>query len=418
MLPLFAACALVGCGDSKNAEEGRAQLTQRVAQQLEAAQAKADAYEFDAAKAILRDLPEEVDKSPFANVATCDKLTADIDAIRRAVFDEEAECRRKTRAGWKLIDGHLVSPADQERALAEKKRREEQAAKRKEEERRMAHARAKAEAEAREKESRRRRAVEEAEKELARQAAEKAAAQRMVADTVRNLPSLQTALDDYRYIADRTHWLLWYISLELVSLGGDPPEHGPWDYQMLPKDLTKYVESVTPSASPILVAYRDEILDIMQTLRYRAYVSSPDERKCGQVPIRFANHGGKPVLLIGSVLADTSFNNVNQAMNTPKKRAAAFMQREVLPVLLSGQIPERLKSAQLGYFGIMFVYGNSNFVRDNDTPTPESLCIVLSMRDYVAFADRELSQESLVKNSQIFLASAGSKFIKVELSLE
>jgi hypothetical protein len=407
-----------GYSSSHQKMEERDRLTRLIHEQVGIAADKAEQYDFGSAKDLLLAAATEVVESPYADTYLIDDLNRKLDAARYDLERREADHRDKIRAGWTVIDGRLVSPADQQRALAEKKRREEQEAKRKAEERRMAQARAKAEAEARAKEERRRRAAEEAEREGARQAAEEEAAKRMVAEAVRNLPSLQAVLDDRKYISDRVHWLMWYLSLKIVSLGGDKPEHDPSEYQMLREDLTRYVQSVSPSDSPLLVAYRDEILDIMQTLAYPAYVSSPDERKAGQVPIRFSNHTGKPVLLLGSVLSDTNFNNVNPSVNTPKKRAASFMQREVLPVLLSSLIPERLKSAQLGYFGITFVYGNSNLVRDKDTPTPESLCIVLSMRDYVAFVNRELSQESLVKNSLVFLASEGAKFIKVELNLE
>jgi hypothetical protein len=168
------ACAPTGCEDSKKREEGRALLAQQVAEQLQAAKAKAVAYDFDGANAILRDLAEDVNKSPFADVATYDKLIADIDAARRRDSEQESEYRKKLRGGWKIIDARLASPAEQERRLADKKRREE------EEEQRMAEARARAdearlaaaakaqrEAEAREEE--RRRAELQTQKERARQ---------------------------------------------------------------------------------------------------------------------------------------------------------------------------------------------------------------------------------------------------------
>ena len=124
LVPVLAVCTLGGCGDNKK-KEGRAQLVQTIAEQLQAAKAKADAYDFDGARAILGGLAEEVNKSPFADVATYDKLTAEIEAIRRTVSDQEAEYRKKMRAGWKVIAGKLVSPDDQARAIAEQKRQEE-----------------------------------------------------------------------------------------------------------------------------------------------------------------------------------------------------------------------------------------------------------------------------------------------------
>ena len=138
-VPVAVACALSGCGDSKTREEGRAQLTQRTAEQLEAAAAKASGFDFDGANAILGALRNEVSESPFADVATYDKLTADIDAAYGNVSEQESEYRRKLRAGWKLTEGKLVSPEDQARALAEQKRKEEaERARRKAERERLA----------------------------------------------------------------------------------------------------------------------------------------------------------------------------------------------------------------------------------------------------------------------------------------
>jgi hypothetical protein len=68
--------------------------------------------------------------------------------------------------------------------------------------------------------------------------------------------------------------------------------------------------------------------------------------------------------------------------------------------------------------GLIFVYGNSNFVRDRDMPDAESLCLVLSTRDFATFINREQSQEALVRNSAVFLASEGPQFVRVELTLE
>jgi len=398
--------------------EGRDRLTRLIDEQVRMAVDEAEHYEFGSAKKLLRAAATKVSESPYANAYLIGDLNGKLDAARYDFEQLEATHRDKIRAGWMVIDGRLVSPADQHRALAEKKRRDEEEAERHAEEQRLAEARAKAEAEARDREKREQQAAEQAEKDRARQAAEKQAAERMVAATVGKLPSLQTALDDRKYMSDRANWLMWYLTMKLVSMGADRSNQDSTDYRMLREDVTKLVLSVAPSTSPLLVAYRSEILDIMKTLDYPVYVASPDLQGVGRLPIRFANHKGKLVLLMGSVLADTTYNRANSAMNTAKKRAASFMQREVLPVLSSSRIPERLKSAQLGYFGIMFVYGNSNFVTDENTATPESLCIVLSMPDYVAFVNRELSQERLVRNSMVFLASESPNFVLVELNLE
>ncbi|MFH0982157.1 MAG: hypothetical protein V2A79_11520 [Planctomycetota bacterium] len=143
-----------------------------------------------------------------------------------------------------------------------------------------------------------------------------------------------------------------------------------------------------------------------------------DDAARRQMPVCFTLNNDRPALLIGSVASDTIFNDINQSLNTPKKRAAAFMQGEILPVLMKSRLSDRLRSAKLEYFGVVFVYGHKNFVREHASAFPESLCLVMSTRDYVAFVDKELSQEALLKNSSVFLAAEGPSFIRVELVLE
>lgn len=166
--PLLVACAVAGCGGDKDAEKGRAQLLERVAAQLEAANARANAYDFDAAKVILRDLSEQVAESPFADTTTYDKLTAELQAVRCTVFDRESDYQAKIRAGWKLVDAKLVSPEERARSLAEKKRLEaaERAEWEAKEARRAADAKALRDAPASE-EARRNAAREEAERQRA-----------------------------------------------------------------------------------------------------------------------------------------------------------------------------------------------------------------------------------------------------------
>ncbi len=437
-LPLLAVCALVGCGNDKKTEEGRAQLKQRVADQLQAAKAKADAYDFDAANAILRGLPEEVDKSPFADVATYDKVKADIEAVRGAVSSQEDDYRQKTKAGWKITGGKLVSPDDQARAIAEEKRQEEaQRAKRGAEDARLA-AEAKARQEAETREEERRRAELQAQEEQARQAREREEAQRKLVEAIKALPALQTALDDQQYVSARGQWMNWSLDMRLISLG-EKPKKDPNECLIGKAEVLRRVRAADARSSsvplsypdivsdglylgdvrssPVLLSYRDEILDIVESLDWAVYIINPEARKADDMPIRFAAHQNQPALLLGIVFSDTTFNNVNQAVNTPKKRAAAFAQKEVLPRLLKSRLTDRLRAAQFAYVGLIFVYGNENLVKETDFAMSESLCLVISTRDLVAFVNRELSQEALVKNAAVFLASGGPRFVRVELTV-
>ena len=379
-LPLVAACALVGCGDNKTTEEGRAQLKQRVGDQLQAAKAKADAYDFDAANAILRGLPDEVDKSPFADVATYDKLKADIEAVRGAVSSQEDDCRTKTKAGWRIAAGKLVSPDDQARALAEQKRQEEA--------------------------------------ERARREAEQARLTRERGEAIKTLPAVQTALEDERYLIAEVQWVYWYLFTTAKS-HGMKLETDPNMYLIEKSEVMRRIRAADARSSPVLLSYRDEILDFVENVDWATYTADAKRlSKADDVPIRFATHQNQPVLLLGALFSDTLFNNANRATNTPKKRAAAFAQKEVLPRLLKSRLTDRFKAARFGYIGLIFVYGNANAARDDDSLRSESLCLVVSTRDFAAFVNRELSQEAFVRNSAVFLASEGPGFVRVELTLE
>ena len=224
-------------------------------------------------------------------------------------------------------------------------------------------------------------------------------------------------MDDQRYGDARGWWIFWYLAMENISLGGKP-EKDPNDCLIGKAEVIRRIQAADARSSPVLLSYRDEILDFVENVDWAAYIIDPEALKAGDIPIRFATHQNQAVLLLGTVFSDTVFNNANQAMNTPKKRAAAFAQREVLPTLLKSRLTDRLRAAEFGYVGLIFAYGNRNFVTDEHWAMPESLCLVMSTRDFTAFVNRELSQEALVKNSPVFLASEGPKFVRVELTLE
>ncbi len=141
----LAACAVTGCEDSQR-EQGREELIQEVNEQIATAKKSAAGFDFDTADESTRQLLATVDESPYADVTTYNRLTADIEDARRELARLKADHREKLRAGWKVIDGRLVSPEEQ-RARAEKER---EAQRRRAEEARIIEAQRKAEEKARE----------------------------------------------------------------------------------------------------------------------------------------------------------------------------------------------------------------------------------------------------------------------------
>jgi chromosome segregation ATPase len=148
-----------------------------------------------------------------------------------------------------VIGTSLVSPADQASALAEQKRQEEAERARREAEqvRLAAAARARQEAEAREQE--RQRAALQAQEEQARQAREREEAQRKLAETIKALPALQTALDDQQYRSARAQWILWSLGVKLKALGGKP-EKDPDEYLVAKAEVIRRVRAADARSSP------------------------------------------------------------------------------------------------------------------------------------------------------------------------
>ncbi len=409
-------CACGGCTDNQKEAE-REQLRQYMTQQLEAVTRLANEFDFDAAYSLLVDLRDELDNSPAADVATYGEFKSKLDTATLLIREQRSSYRVKVREGWAVIGGKLVSPADQARAIEEQRRREQaERARLVAEERRRQEAEARQQAaEARQRE--RERAVARRQKEQARLERDRREAKLRLADALENLPALHVGLDDDHYRYARAQWIISFLRTSIRDIGssdsGDPNEG------LISRDeLARRLHVSDKRQSPILLSYLDEVMDIVANMGWTMYVVSPDALSAGDLPIRFAEYQDKPALLLGPIFSATMYNHVNQAMNTAKKRAAAFVQQEVLPVLLRTQLTDKLKAARLGAVGVVFVYGHSNFVRDHSDVGAELLCIVMSTTDLIQFVHREITQEALLRNSAVFIASEGPQFVRVELRLE
>lgn len=110
---------LSGCSN-KEREEGRKQLIEQAAEQIQAAEQKTKQYDFHAAKKLLHELREEVQGSPYADVETNDALIEEIDEEYAAIANKESDFDRKKRRGWSIVDGKFVSRSEKKTILAEK----------------------------------------------------------------------------------------------------------------------------------------------------------------------------------------------------------------------------------------------------------------------------------------------------------
>lgn len=394
------------------AKSERLRLTTTFEEAVASARSSAGAFAFQAGTAALTDAENTVRASVQVHDYERQRLLEQLRVVRNEINGLENGFRQKLDSGWTLIGESLVSPEDQQKALAEERRRQEEAR-----ERALAEARAQDEAAARDH-------ARSEERELAeRQRRESEQSRARLGEAIRNLPPLHTLLDEKVYSNQQVAWQIWVVTMKTISLGGKPSED-PERFQVDRSTVIDRVRSADTTMSPLLLAYRDEMLDIVEWLNWPTYVVDHQSASANYVPITFARIQDKLVMIVGTIASETVFNSVNVAMNTPKKRAAAFVQRTVLPNLVKRPITERLRTAKLGYLGLVFVYGNRNFVQDGVLAS-ESLCLVMSAQDFATFAQRKLSQEALLRNSSVFLAVGDPfksvdeyKFIKVELTLE
>jgi hypothetical protein len=259
--------------------------------------------------------------------------------------------------------------------------------------------------------------------ETLRQIEAKENAQKMIDGIISNLPSLQSSLQaDIR--TNMLSWVGWQLGLSLRKEG---EEKDPTKNTLSITDVIKRIHAVDANTSPLLVAYQDEILNIIECVGWSNYGNS-DKSNSKYIPLHFAVHQNQLVIILGTIFSETVFNNINSSIITPKKRAAFFIQSDVLPTLLKTRLPEKLKEDRFGYLGILFIYGNKNFIEKELFSSPEVLGIVMSTRDLVDFINRDLSQEAFLKKSSVFIASPDRQsvyiasetpqLIKVEITLE
>lgn len=233
-------------------------------------------------------------------------------------------------------------------------------------------------------------------------------------DESKILPTLYSVLDDDRfYFTDVIMWHLWSLYLEHPEVAKKKPD----EFLIKKDNVIEMLNRINSSDYPLLFSYKKEIVNLIQGLDFD-FLNRNDVNDKEKIPIRFASLESKPVIIIGNICSDVIFNNVNTLLNTPKKRASAFIQKKVLPDLLNAAIISSLYNTDFKYIGLVYIYGNRNFVNEEIYSSAESLCIVIPLKDYSSFAKRELSQEEFLKKCLVFLKSEGANFIKVELVLD
>lgn len=389
-LTMVSAIGYYGYKSSSNKLRIAKQVEEDIELLLSRADNSAQLYAFSEAFELLTKAEQELADSPLDPFASS-ILKDDIDTTRNAVIRKDKEYNSYLQSGYILVGGRLVSPDEQEAAIAEQKRKEEAE---------------RAEQQRIEEETRARQLAEDQDR---REAEDRERARREFDEAIKNLPPLMEKLTFSRFHA--TTWNLVYLSHEL--------DKSTDEFLLNSADVLSRIRKLRyQDNSPIVINYRDEIIELMESVatRWNSYIIT-DKKSTTAIPLGFAVHKNEPVVIVGTVYSATLYNNVNQLMNTPKKRAAAFLQSDVLPELLAITLPRNLEKTSIRYIALVFSYGNSNFVSDKSDCSAEVLCIVVSLKDLSAFGAREISQEALVRNSMILLSSE-SGFVRVELELQ
>ncbi len=209
-------------------KDARERLTRRVDEQVGSAVAKGEVYDFRGAEDVLRAVATEVEESPYAEFGQIYDLNQKIDAARYDLERREIDHRHKLRTGWVVKAGRLISPAEQQRVLAEKKRLATEEAKRLETERQ----RVLAEKKQREAEEAKRKEEERRLEEIRRKAAEEARAREVQEREAEKLNAEYehwlrlNGLESYltRQIGDLELAVGWKFSTVYVSTNGDSNE--------------------------------------------------------------------------------------------------------------------------------------------------------------------------------------------------
>jgi len=112
---------LVGCGRKAEPQQDIISLVDGA---VTRSQGLADTFQFSDAFAALKAVEDQVEKS--ANVPTYELAKPRLDSAQASVRRAETEYRNRLAQGWKLADGKLLSPLEQERLRREEAERVEQ----------------------------------------------------------------------------------------------------------------------------------------------------------------------------------------------------------------------------------------------------------------------------------------------------
>lgn len=378
--------------------------------QIAEARRQAKSFSFDKIGAILSAAESEVVRSSPLNPHNKEMLLDRLSSARGELTFAEREYARKTKEGYGVVDGQLVSPDKLAQAIAEKQRQEEA-------EQAMREAQAQARAEAEEKGQAIREAEEQAAEERRRRQQEKDESQHELKEALRALPPVQDVLDGFEYSMQRTKMTSALLSRRLADI--DPGK--PFDlreFTIAKDDLMRFLREPDTGKTALVAVFRDDIMDYLVKLDFNAFLRGGNATTPDGMPIQLASFDGRPALLLGTVYTDAIFDSSALGTTTAENRAAAFIRRTALPALIRSHTRESMKSPGLDFLGIVFGYASRNHSKENDVPEAEILCLVMPTKDLAALGRQNLSPEDLVKKSAVFLAVKGEKFTRVEILLD
>jgi hypothetical protein len=78
-----------------------------------------------------------------------------------------------------------------------------------------------------------------------------------------------------------------------------------------------------------------------------------------------------------------------------------------------------LGGTKFGYYGVYIAYGSKTFGSDDSDMKPESVGVIVSAKDVLAFANNEMTDQSLLDKSTVLLSDRDSQdYSRVKVSLD
>jgi hypothetical protein len=155
-----------------------------------------------------------------------------------------------------------------------------------------------------------------------------------------------------------------------------------------------------------LKAYKSQLIDMLLSAHSVDFIGD-------SLPFIAGTFDGKKCLVVMGATG-TAYNTLRLSS---KQRAATVLRANILPTLK--EMAETLGETNFRCYGVYIAYGSKTFGSDDSDLQPESVGVIVSSKDVLAFAKNEMTDQSLLDKSTVLLSDRDSQdFARVKLSLD